>query len=92
MEFASSNGLTDRECEMIMKDEKGKSWPMRLRHYRSHVSINRGFYHLLTANGLKEGNSYIIQLLRNGNKPLMNFLSNLSLSLSKCIKYLYIMF
>ncbi|KAM7486195.1 hypothetical protein LguiA_002204 [Lonicera macranthoides] len=74
MEFARTNGLTNRKCEMIMKDEKGRSWPMRLRHNGSHVSVSKGFHQFHTANGLKEGDSFIIQLLQNGNKPLMNFL------------------
>lgn len=76
MEFARPNGLSNRDCEMIMKDEKGRSWPLRLKHDTSHVCITRGFHNFLTANGLKEGDSFIIHLLHNGYQPLMNFLSN----------------
>ncbi|KAM7489206.1 hypothetical protein LguiB_026690 [Lonicera macranthoides] len=72
-EFARSNGLIGRNCEIIMKDEKGRSWPLRLKHNRSHVCISRGFHHFLAATDLKEGVSFIIHLLQNGNKPLMNF-------------------
>lgn len=81
VEFARSNDLTNRECEMIMKDERGRSWPLRLEDNGSHVCI-RGFHHFLTANGLKEGVSFVIHLLQNGNNPLMNFHSNLSQSFS----------
>ncbi|KAM7489205.1 hypothetical protein LguiB_026689 [Lonicera macranthoides] len=74
MEFATSNGLANRKCELIMKDEKGRSWSLRLMHYKSHVYIAKGLHHFYTTNGLKEGDSFIIQLLHNGYKPLMNFL------------------
>ncbi|KAM7489201.1 hypothetical protein LguiB_026685 [Lonicera macranthoides] len=32
MKFARPNGLAGRDCEMIMKDERGRSWPLRLKH------------------------------------------------------------
>ncbi|KAM7486197.1 hypothetical protein LguiA_002206 [Lonicera macranthoides] len=39
MEFARLNGLIGRNCEMIMKDEKGRTWPLRLKHSGNHVLI-----------------------------------------------------
>ncbi|KAM7486196.1 hypothetical protein LguiA_002205 [Lonicera macranthoides] len=75
MEFARLNGLIGRNCEMIMKDEQGRTWPLRLKHSGNHVCITRRFHHFLTANGLKEGDSFVVHLLQNGNKPLMNFRS-----------------
>ncbi|CAK9150345.1 unnamed protein product [Ilex paraguariensis] len=73
MEFARSNGLAKKHCEMILKDEKHRSWPVELKHKDTHVYINNGWRRFCSANGLKEGDAFKFEVVENGKKPIVNF-------------------
>ncbi|KAL8245066.1 hypothetical protein R6Q59_011324 [Mikania micrantha] len=70
--FARSNKLDMRNCELYVMDEKQRLWPTQLRRLGGHVRINR-MRAMWVANGLKEGDEFSLELVDNGNKPLMNF-------------------
>ncbi|KAK1429641.1 hypothetical protein QVD17_11855 [Tagetes erecta] len=72
MAFARSNKLNMRDCDMCVMDEKMRLWPTKLRHSETQVRMI-GLCDMLVANALKEGDEFILELVDNGNKPLMNF-------------------
>ncbi|KAJ9555148.1 hypothetical protein OSB04_009762, partial [Centaurea solstitialis] len=71
-DFARSNGLDNRDCEMVMVDKKQRLWPTKLCRLADRMVIT-GFREMKNANGLKEGDEFLLELVDNGNKPLMNF-------------------
>ncbi|KAL8216832.1 hypothetical protein R6Q57_023669 [Mikania cordata] len=70
--FARSNKLDMRNCELLVMDEKQRLWPTQLRGLDGHVRIYR-MRDMWVANGLKRGDEFSLELVDNGNKPLMNF-------------------
>ncbi|KAJ8435300.1 hypothetical protein Cgig2_026392 [Carnegiea gigantea] len=72
--FAAENGLRKRSCEMILTDEKGKSWPMTLRHANSsgttYIGCWRRFHEAI---GLNIGDHLVFELLDDGEKPVIKF-------------------
>ncbi|XP_024986469.1 B3 domain-containing protein REM10-like [Cynara cardunculus var. scolymus] len=74
-DFARSNGLDKRNCEMIVMDEKRRLWPTKLCCKDNRVRI-KGSREMQIANGLKEGDEFLFELVDKGNKPLMNFHNN----------------
>lgn len=75
MKFARTNGLINRNCDMDVVDEKGKSWLTTLCTI-DRVCI-RGLKHILAATALKKGDEILLELVENGEKPLMNLHGNL---------------
>ncbi|KAF8388726.1 hypothetical protein HHK36_025406 [Tetracentron sinense] len=74
--FARRNGLTSKCCTMTIRDQKGRSWPVILRHKKSdgQVYIGRGWRQFSLANGLKKGDVCTFQLiLGRKEKHLMVF-------------------
>lgn len=62
----------NRDCEMVVIDEDEKQWPMKLTHPDDHVRIIRS-RDMMLANGIKEGEKFLLELIDNGNKPVMKF-------------------
>ncbi|XP_028084298.1 B3 domain-containing protein REM7-like isoform X2 [Camellia sinensis] len=73
--FARSEGLIDRRCEMIIRDEQQqKSWQVRLSHKcDGQVYIGRGWREFRIANGLKQGDTLSFELICKGTKPVIGF-------------------
>ncbi|KAK9079505.1 hypothetical protein SSX86_001177 [Deinandra increscens subsp. villosa] len=69
--FARSNKLAMRNHELFVMDEKQRRWPTRLSDSRGRVRIY-GSRDMWVANGLKEGDVFLLELVDNGYKPLMN--------------------
>lgn len=75
-EFAQKNGLSKRWCDMVLIDEKGCSWNMTLRYYRTRINGHpyigrwRAFH---KANGLNTGDAVVFELIDSGEKPVMKF-------------------
>ena len=82
MDFARSNGFVNmNNSEMVVMDEKQRLWPTKVRHTRgTHDRVRiRGFKDIFTANGLKAGDEFVLELVDNGKKRLMNLKCNLFL-------------
>ncbi|XP_015084058.1 putative B3 domain-containing protein REM15 [Solanum pennellii] len=79
MRFVKSNGLMSRS-EMILVDEKQRSWSVLLGQMEHHFGIKRGWPQFRKANGLQEGDTYKFELTNNGTIPIihMSFLKYLN--------------
>lgn len=88
--FARSNGFFNmNNSEMVVMDEKQRFWPTKVCPTHNRVRI-RGFKDIFTANGLKAGDEFVLELVDNGKKPLMNLKCNLFLPISLslcCLKH-----
>ncbi|XP_057958164.1 B3 domain-containing protein REM10-like [Malania oleifera] len=75
--FARANGLCDKKCEILLRDENGRSWPMKLGHMKSRSGtrayIGHGWIKFAVANGLKAGDSIMLELVKGGTQHVMNF-------------------
>ncbi|XP_076957666.1 B3 domain-containing protein REM10-like [Bidens hawaiensis] len=73
-EFSISNGL--RTGEMILRDDKGRSWKVQLNKLgENRFYFGCGFRDFLVANGLREGDTYKFEIVENekDKPPVMNF-------------------
>ncbi|KAG7567623.1 B3 DNA binding domain [Arabidopsis thaliana x Arabidopsis arenosa] len=66
--FMRANGLDTRCGEMILMNEKGRSWALDLKRKNScgTTYIKRGWRSFCRANGLRAGSSYTFKLIQNG--------------------------
>ncbi|WMV40361.1 hypothetical protein MTR67_033746 [Solanum verrucosum] len=71
MRFVKSNGLMSR-CEMILVDEKQRSWSVWLGQMENHFGIKRGWPQFRKANGFQEGDTYKFELTNNGTIPIIH--------------------
>nr|XP_027083766.1 LOW QUALITY PROTEIN: B3 domain-containing protein REM17-like [Coffea arabica] len=78
MKFARSTGLIKLNEEMILRDERERQWSVRLQQKGKHVLISSGWSKFRTSNGLKEGDTYKFELIKKGQRPLVNFYCNFS--------------
>ncbi|XP_065848513.1 B3 domain-containing protein REM6-like isoform X4 [Euphorbia lathyris] len=71
--FARKLGLHCQSCSMILKDEEEKSWPATLlyRTLDRHFFVGGGWGDFRGAHKLKLGDSLFIQLIQNGETPVM---------------------
>ncbi|KAK3015151.1 hypothetical protein RJ639_005931 [Escallonia herrerae] len=71
--FGRLHGLSYRRCEIILMFENQTSWPATLRYKGSTSLIGRGCREFFIGNGIKEGESFKLELIKNGKKPILNF-------------------
>ncbi|XP_070019455.1 B3 domain-containing protein REM10-like [Nicotiana sylvestris] len=83
LDFVKSNGLMDRKCELILKNEEDRSWSVWLGREGRHFGIVRGWSKFRTANGLQVGDTYKFELIKNGEKPIAHFHCKYSEKVSK---------
>lgn len=69
--FARSWGLINKNCESVVVDEMGGVWPTKLCSPNDHRLRLRGVKKIYDANGLKEGDEFLLELVDNGEKPIM---------------------
>ncbi|XP_016454036.1 B3 domain-containing protein REM10-like isoform X2 [Nicotiana tabacum] len=72
-DFAKSNGLMNRRCEMILTDEKQRSWSVQLGLTGHHVAITRGWKKFVKANDVQVGDTFKFELINNGTIPIAYF-------------------
>ncbi|XP_049376776.1 B3 domain-containing protein REM17-like [Solanum stenotomum] len=72
MDFVKSNGLMRRR-EMILINEKRRSWSVWLRKTGHHFAIKRGWTQFRNANGIQVGDTYKFELTNNGTIPIVHF-------------------
>ncbi|PHT40016.1 hypothetical protein CQW23_18870 [Capsicum baccatum] len=78
--FAKSNGLVNRRCKMILRDEKRRSWSVLLAPMGHHVAITKGWRLFRQANNVQIGDPYKFELIENGTIPISVFHCDLSVS------------
>lgn len=75
IQFARENGLINKKCGVVIKDERQRSWNLRLATWGSRVHILGGWSKLRIANDLKEGDHMMFEVIANGKKPIWRFRS-----------------
>ncbi|KAF2302818.1 hypothetical protein GH714_008556 [Hevea brasiliensis] len=71
--FARANGLKNRRCKIVLMDQEGRSWPAELGYKKSdgQVYIGQGWNAFRNANDLHAGDSFLLELIKNGRKPIL---------------------
>ncbi|KAF3669027.1 putative zinc finger A20 and AN1 domain-containing stress-associated protein 8-like [Capsicum annuum] len=73
MRFAKSNGLMNRNCEMILKGEVQRCCSVWLGRTGNHFGIIHGWTKFRAENGLQVGDVYKFELIKNGEIPIAHF-------------------
>ncbi|KAK3005016.1 hypothetical protein RJ639_016133 [Escallonia herrerae] len=71
--FARRNCLSDGE--MVLIDEKERSWPVQIKDMGRYVYIGCGWRDFRITNDLKEGDAFKFQLIQKGKIPIAKFYS-----------------
>ncbi|XP_009766332.1 B3 domain-containing protein REM8-like isoform X1 [Nicotiana tabacum] len=77
-QFALANGLTNKKCDLIIRDELQRSWNVRLCSFGNSVFIRGGWHEFRNAKCLKEGDCIMFELVTNGNRPILKFNGKIS--------------
>lgn len=72
-QFSMANGLINKKCGLIIRDERERSWNLRLYTHNSIVHILGGWSEFCVANDLKEGDYMMFEVVVNGEKPIWKF-------------------
>ncbi|WMV40362.1 hypothetical protein MTR67_033747 [Solanum verrucosum] len=72
-QFAMENGLFNKKCGLIIRDERQRSWNLRLVTYDSSVRVFGGWSDFCAVNNLKEGDYMMFEVVANGEKPIWKF-------------------
>ncbi|CAH2033868.1 unnamed protein product [Thlaspi arvense] len=76
--FVTENGL-DKGCrEIVLTDERGRRWSLALKHYesRNQIYIGPGWETFCQGNGIKAGDSFKLELVGTGEKPVLSLCSS----------------
>ncbi|XP_027774576.1 putative B3 domain-containing protein REM15 isoform X3 [Solanum pennellii] len=71
--FARANGLINKKCSLIIRDEKRRSWSLKLYTSYSQVYIGGRWAELRDANDIKEGDHITFKVVANGKMPIWEF-------------------
>ncbi|XP_070048343.1 B3 domain-containing protein REM7-like isoform X3 [Nicotiana tomentosiformis] len=71
--FASKNGLTYKKCDLIIRDERQRSWNLKLYTSCHHVYIGGRWAKFHAANDLKVGDRIMFEVVTNGERPIWKF-------------------
>ncbi|KAJ4899107.1 putative B3 domain-containing protein REM4 [Raphanus sativus] len=76
--FARSNGLNNRQCEIDLRNEHGKSWTLDLRHNKTtgQSFVRNGWTSFCKLNGIKAESFCRFKLVQNGTKPALQLCPN----------------
>ncbi|XP_047264571.1 B3 domain-containing protein REM5-like isoform X2 [Capsicum annuum] len=72
-EFAMENNLINKKRCLIIRDERQRSWNLRLATHNSRVHIFGGWSKFRIANDLKEGDYMMFEVIADGEKPIWKF-------------------
>ncbi|KAL3377382.1 hypothetical protein AABB24_003671 [Solanum stoloniferum] len=74
-QFAIANGLTHKKCALIVRDERQRSWNLKLSssNSRTRVYIGDGWRKFAEENFLKEGDRLMFEIVTNGETPIWKF-------------------
>ena len=71
------NGLFGRECNIKLRDQSQRSWSLKIKSSSDCASIQCGWKSFAKAQGLKEGDEFMLELTENGEAPVFNFYGTL---------------
>nr|XP_009771718.1 PREDICTED: B3 domain-containing protein REM5-like [Nicotiana sylvestris] len=72
--FACANGLKpNKKCILIIRDERQRSWTLRLSVCKTQVYIGDGLRKFIADNCLKEGDRIMFEVVTNGETPIWKF-------------------
>ncbi|KAK4374090.1 hypothetical protein RND71_004767 [Anisodus tanguticus] len=71
--FARANGLMNKKCDLIIRDERQMSWSLRLCCFGTGVCIKGGWHEFRDTNCLKKGDRVMFEVVTNGEKPIWQF-------------------
>ncbi|XP_049376778.1 B3 domain-containing protein REM10-like [Solanum stenotomum] len=71
--FAHANGLINKKRDLIVRDERQRSWDLRLCYFGTCVCIKGGWHEFRDSNCLKEGDRIMFDVVTNGEKPIWQF-------------------
>nr|VDD40768.1 unnamed protein product [Brassica oleracea] len=76
--FARANGLNNRQCEIDLRNEHGKSWTLDLTHHKStgQAFVRNGWTSFCKANGIKAESFRRFKLVQTGTKPVLQLSPN----------------
>uniref|UniRef100_M4E5D7 TF-B3 domain-containing protein n=1 Tax=Brassica campestris TaxID=3711 RepID=M4E5D7_BRACM len=76
--FARANGLNNRQCEIDLRNEHGKSWTLDLTHHKStgQAFVRSGWTSFCKANGIKAESFRRFKLVQTGTKPVLQLCPN----------------
>ncbi|CAH8387481.1 unnamed protein product [Eruca vesicaria subsp. sativa] len=76
--FARSNGLNNRQCEIDLRNEHGKSWTLDLTHNKTtgQAFVRNGWTTFCISNGIKAESFCRFKLVQNGTKPVLQLCPN----------------
>ncbi|KAM3270577.1 B3 domain-containing protein REM10-like [Capsicum chacoense] len=72
-QFARANGLMNKKLGVIIRDERQRSWNLRLATYGLNVHIYNGWDDFCVVNNIKEGDYMTFEVVANGEKPIWKF-------------------
>ncbi|XP_019254323.1 PREDICTED: putative B3 domain-containing protein REM4 isoform X1 [Nicotiana attenuata] len=81
--FAAENGLTNKNCGLIIRDETQRSWNLRLYTSCSRVYIGGRWGEFRVANDLEVGDRIMFEIVTNGEKPIWKFHGKYSVEVAK---------
>ncbi|PHU26818.1 hypothetical protein BC332_05150 [Capsicum chinense] len=70
---ALANGLSNKRCGLIIRDERERSWNVKLHSSGNSVYITGGWHEFRDANCLKEGDCIMFEVVSNGNTPIWKY-------------------
>ncbi|KAF3678621.1 putative xyloglucan glycosyltransferase 5-like [Capsicum annuum] len=71
--FALANRLSNKRCDLIIRDERERSWNVKLHSSGNSVYIRGGCHEFRDANCLKEGDCIIFEVVSNGSTPIWKY-------------------
>ncbi|XP_016548725.2 B3 domain-containing protein REM10 isoform X3 [Capsicum annuum] len=71
-QFAQENGLNDRKCMIIVRDEQ-QSWTFGVYTSGKATFIGSGWHEFCITNCLKEGDHLLFEIVSNGETPIFRF-------------------
>ncbi|XP_059305834.1 B3 domain-containing protein REM10-like isoform X2 [Lycium ferocissimum] len=72
-QFAIANGLTNKKCVLIVRDEGQRSWNLKLSSNNTRAYIGDGWRKFIAENCLKEGDCIMFEIVTNGKTPIWKF-------------------
>ena len=75
-QFALANGLTGKKCRLIVRDERQRSWKLKVcssRNPRPRAYIAKGWRKFIAENCIKEGDRIKFEVVTNGKTPRWKF-------------------
>lgn len=71
--FALANRPTYKKGDMIIRDERERSWKVKLCSFGDSVCIKGGWHEFCDANCLKEGDCIMFEVVSNGKKTIWKY-------------------